>query len=85
MSKEEPEQQMIIQDEIDLDEKMCKLMQMDGTVLAAYKTGELLGISKMKIYMSMVLLLAQEKKIYFGMALDAKNREMPDHFFKESK
>lgn len=80
MSNKEPKRQMIIQDETELDEKLRALMQQDGTVYAAYRTGEALGMSKMKLYANLVLLLAHEKKIYFDMAVDAINSRMPAPF-----
>jgi hypothetical protein len=76
MSKE-PQQQMMIQDENDLDDKLRKLMLNDSTVYMAYRTGELLGMSKTKLYANIVLLLAVEKAAYFNMALKSKSMEMP--------
>jgi len=78
----EPQQQMIIQEDVELDQKMNELLRQDSTVFNAYKTGELLGMSKMKLYMNLVLLLAQEKKTYFDMAVDAKSKAMPDPLFR---
>lgn len=74
----EPQQQMIIQDEYELDERLHELMRHDATVLNGYRNGELLGMSKTKLYLNLVLLLAAEKKAYFDMAVDATNRAMPD-------